>query len=216
MSKKLHDEIIGKRVRVNKCEAREHGDNDGCVCHLIGHVVEIEKRYETPFIGTPSYHIKGMKYRVRRCEVTLIRNQQAVVREINGELVLDDPIAVAMISAVGKHNCRNTLELNADRVEHFKRRLTECGLTPDQAVIMLINVDDVHGGPLADVLLPQGHNWQEIRDKGEIPFVRGLALRDGIQEALNVFDKDAAAKLQSISNVAVVIIDYGVTEVFEV
>ena len=137
----------------------------------------------------------------------------AVVREVDGQLVLDDPIAVAMISAVEKHNCRNTLKLNADRVEHFKRRLTERGMTPDQAVIVLLNVDDVHGGPLADALMP-GHNWQEIRDKGEVPFARGLAMRDGIQEALGAFDKDAATKLQSISDVAVVVVDHGVAEVF--
>ena len=137
----------------------------------------------------------------------------AVVREVDGQLVLDDPIAVAVISAVEKHNCRNTLELNADRVEHFKRRLTERGMTPDQAVIVLLNVDDIHGGPLANALMP-GHNWQEIRDKGEIPFARGLAMRDGIQEALGAFDKDAATKLQSISDVAVVVVDHGVAEVF--
>lgn len=137
----------------------------------------------------------------------------AVVREVDGQLVLDDPVAVAVISAVEKHNCRNTLDLNADRVEHFKRRLTERGMSPDQAVIVLLNVDDVHGGPLADILMP-GHNWQEIRDKGEIPFARGLAMRDGIQEALGAFDKDAATKLQSISDVAVVVVDHGVAEVF--
>lgn len=137
----------------------------------------------------------------------------AVVREVDGQLVLDDPVAVAVISAVEKHNCRNTLELNADRVEHFKRRLTERGMTPEQAVIVLLNVDDVHGGPLADVLMP-GHNWQEIRDKGEVPFARGLAMRDGIQEALGAFDKDAATKLQSMSDVVVVVVDHGVAEVF--
>lgn len=137
----------------------------------------------------------------------------AVVREVDGQLVLDDPVAVAVISAVEKHNCRNTLDLNADRVEHFKRRLTERGMTPDQAVIVLLNVDDVHGGPLADVLMP-GHNWQEIRDKGEVPSARGLAMRDGIQEALGAFDKDAATKLQSMSDVAVVVVDHGVAEVF--
>lgn len=137
----------------------------------------------------------------------------AVVREVDGQLVLDDPIAVAVIRVVEKHNCRNTLELNADRVKHFKRRLTERGMTPDQAVIVLLNVDDVHGGPLADALMP-GHNWQEIRDKGEVPFARGLAMRDGIQKALGAFDKDAATKLQSISDVAVVVVDYGVAEVF--
>ncbi|HEY4475331.1 MAG TPA: hypothetical protein VJB92_01235, partial [Candidatus Paceibacterota bacterium] len=71
---------------------------------------------------------------------------RAVVREVDGKLVLDDPDAVAMIHAVGKHNCKNTLELNADRVKHFKRRLAERGMTADKAVIVLLNVDDVHGG----------------------------------------------------------------------
>ena len=138
---------------------------------------------------------------------------RAVVREVDGQLVLDDPDAVAVIHAVSKHNCKNTLELNADRVEHFKRRLAERGMTADQAVIVLLNVDDVHGGPLADVLMP-GHNWQEIRDRGEVPFARGLAMRDGIQEALGAFDKDAATKLQDMTDVAVVVVDHGVAEVF--
>lgn len=137
----------------------------------------------------------------------------AVVREVDGQLVLDDPIAVAVIRVVEKHNCRNTLELNADRVKHFKRQLAERGMTPDQAVIVLLNVDDVHGGPLADALMP-GHNGQEIRDKGEVPFARGLVMRDGIQKALGAFDKDAATKLQNISDVAVVVVDHGVAEVF--
>ncbi len=139
--------------------------------------------------------------------------QGAVVREVDGQLVLDDPVAVAVIHAVEKHNCRNTLQMNTDRVEHFKRRLVERGMTSDQAVIVLLNVDDVHGGPLADALMP-GHNWQEIRDRGEIPFARGLAMRDGIQEALGVFDKDAATKLQGMNDVAVVVVDHGVAEVF--
>lgn len=55
------DKIIGKKVRVKSCEAREHGDNPGCVCHLIGEVVTVEKKYDTPYAGTPSYHLKGME-----------------------------------------------------------------------------------------------------------------------------------------------------------
>jgi hypothetical protein len=69
------DEIIGKKVRIESCEAREHGDNDGCVCHLKGKVVTIEKKYYTPYVGTPSYHIEGMTLRVRRSEVVLLRKQ---------------------------------------------------------------------------------------------------------------------------------------------
>lgn len=138
---------------------------------------------------------------------------RAVVREIDGKLVLDDPDAVAVIHAVEKHNCRNTLQLNADRVAHFKQRLADRGMTASDAVIVLLNVDDVHGGPLAEVLMP-GHNWQEIRDRGEIPFARGLAMREGIQEALGTFDKEAAEKLQGMTEVAVVVVDRGVAEVF--
>ncbi|KKT17798.1 MAG: hypothetical protein UV98_C0001G0001, partial [Parcubacteria group bacterium GW2011_GWB1_43_6] len=59
-----------------------------------------------------------------------------------------------------------------------------------------------------------GHNWQEIRDKGEVPFARGLAMREGIQEVLGTFDKEAATKLQSMRDVAVVVVDHGVAEVF--
>lgn len=138
---------------------------------------------------------------------------QAVVRMINGQLVLDDPVAMAVIKTIEKRNCRNTLTLNADRVTHFKQRLTDHGLTAADAVIVLLNVDDVHGGPLADALMP-GYNWQEIRDRGEVPFARGLAMRTGIQDALETFDKEAAAKLQEMVEVAVVVVDHGVAEVF--
>jgi len=58
------------------------------------------------------------------------------------------------------------------------------------------------------------HNWQEIRDRGEVPFARGLAVRDGIQEALGAFDKDAAKKLEDMTEIAVVVVDHGVAEVF--
>ena len=138
---------------------------------------------------------------------------RAVVRKVNGQLVLDAPAAMAVIQAVGKHNCKNTLELNADRVEHFKRRLAERGMTAKQAVIVLLNIDDVHGGPLADVLMP-GFNWQEIRNRGEVPFARGLAMRKYIQKVLGIFDKEAAKKLRGMTDVAVVVVDHGTAEVF--
>lgn len=140
---------------------------------------------------------------------------RAVVREIDGELALDDPDAVAVIRAVEKQNCRRTLVLNAGRVAHFKKRLTERGLTASDAVIMIVNVDDFYGGPLADALMP-GMNWQEIRDRGEVPFARGLAGREGIQEAIATFDQEAAEKLQEMTDVAVVVVDHGVAEVFPI
>ncbi len=139
----------------------------------------------------------------------------AVVRRVNGELVVDDPDACAIFRVVQKHNCRVTLDLNADRIAYFKHRLSERGLTAAQAVIVILNVDDPNGAVLAEVLMP-GHNWQEYRDRGEVPFARGLAMRDGIQKALGVIDKDAAEKLEEMTDVAVavVVVDCGVAEIF--
>ena len=58
------DEIIGRRVRVARCEARKHGDNAGCVCHLIGKMVFVTRRRRTWAAGTPSYHLLFKKQRV--------------------------------------------------------------------------------------------------------------------------------------------------------
>lgn len=138
---------------------------------------------------------------------------RAKVVEIDGQLVLDDPDALAMIQAVGKHNCKGTLDMNADRVVHFKNRITEKGLTSADAVIVLLNVDDTNGEMLADVLMPD-FDWQQIRDRGEVPFARGLADRKGIEESLGFIDKDAATKLRDMTDVAVVVVDHGVAEVF--
>lgn len=65
-------DLIGKDVRIRRCEARTHGDNPGCVCHLIGGVERIAKLHETAFAGAPSYHLLGRSQRVRLSEVEII------------------------------------------------------------------------------------------------------------------------------------------------
>jgi hypothetical protein len=140
----------------------------------------------------------------------------AVVRKINGQRVLDDPVAVGVIRAVAKSNCRRTFDLNADRVMYFQGRMGQCGRSPDDVVIVLINADDPNGGPLAERLMP-GHDWQQYRDQGQVPFARGLAVRHYIEGFLQVFDEPAAKKLKEMAGkIAVVVVDYGVAEVFEV
>ena len=89
---------------------------------------------------------------------------RATVREIDGQLVLDDPDALAVTRAIGKINCKNTVDACADRVAHFRRRVVALSLPPSSVVIVLLNVDDPHGGALADVLMP-GHDWQVYRDR---------------------------------------------------
>jgi len=64
-------DLIGKSFIVKQCEANIHGDNEGCVCKLIGKKVTISKRYKTPFVGTASYHLKNRKQRVRLSELDM-------------------------------------------------------------------------------------------------------------------------------------------------
>lgn len=66
---RVDDDILGKSFTVVQCEARDHGDNEGCVCKLIGEKVKLTKRYDTPFCGTASFHIRGRKQRVRLSEL---------------------------------------------------------------------------------------------------------------------------------------------------
>ena len=61
-------DLIGKTVIPHTCHAREHGNNVGCICRLIGKPVIITKIYVSGFVGTPSYHIKGSKKRIQERE----------------------------------------------------------------------------------------------------------------------------------------------------
>jgi hypothetical protein len=138
----------------------------------------------------------------------------ARVVEVNGQLVLEDPMAMAVVKAVEKHNCRSTLKMHYERVQHFTRRIAEKGLCVDDWVIVLLNVDDPYGGQLASILMP-GHDWQAYRDRGEVPYARGLASREGLQEGLDTLDPEAATKLRETKGeTAIIVMDFGVVEVF--
>lgn len=138
---------------------------------------------------------------------------ESVVREVNGQVVLDDPAALALAKAVAKNNCRNLLDLNLDRINHFKNRAVELDCSATDTVIVVINVDDPYGSLVADAIMPN-YNWQEIRDRGEMPVARGLAKRGGIEAALSFIDDDAFAKLKAMTELAVVVIDQETAEVF--
>jgi hypothetical protein len=125
----------------------------------------------------------------------------ATIRVVDGKWVLDDPVAYAVAQAIGQINCKNTLSTQLDRVAHFVRRIGERGLSTDEVVIVILNVDDPHGGPVAD----------------KIPFARGLAQRSGMQHAVDLIDTDVGKRLRAIQGKpAVVVMDHGVVEVFEV
>lgn len=48
------------------------------------------------------------------------KHPTAIVRKIGGQEVLKDPMGFAMVKAVGKVNCRNLFDLNAERLNISK------------------------------------------------------------------------------------------------
>jgi hypothetical protein len=81
-------------------------------------------------------------------------------------------------------------------------------------VIVILNVDDKNGEDIAEILMPN-YNRQEIRDRGETPFARGLTTREGMEKIISYLDKEAETKLKQMEGIAVVVVDHNVVEIFE-
>ena len=141
------------------------------------------------------------------------KDQQAYVTVIDGKIVLVDPVDYAVIQVINKSNCENTYLDQMDRIQHFKNRITEKKLDPETVVITVINVDSLYGAEIAEALMP-GHDWQQYRDKGEVPFARGLAMKEGMVERIAFFDKEAAEKIKQTIEIPVIVMDYNVVEIF--
>jgi hypothetical protein len=143
------------------------------------------------------------------------QDYEAYVTVIDGKTVLVDPVAYAFMQAVNKANCENTYLAQIERLQHFKNRISEKGLDPKTVVINLINVDAPYGGEIAEALMP-GYDWQQHRDKGEIPFARGLAMREGMIEIIALIDKEVAEKIRNMEEVPVIVVDHSVVEIFPI
>ena len=133
--------------------------------------------------------------------------QQPYVTEHKGQLVMVDDTAAAVMGAVA---CHNLLASSRERVEHFARRITERGDDASEVVIAVLNVNDPHGAEIADMLMP-GHDWQSIRDRGEIPVARGLAsvaLVD-LAEAITKCSRAAFDAIDHTTHAAAVVVDGG-------
>lgn len=59
-----------------------------------------------------------------------------------------------------------------------------------------------------------GCDWQAMRDGGEVPFARGLAGREGIQDVIDILDKEEGEILRAHKGLAVVVVDHGVVKIF--
>lgn len=144
---------------------------------------------------------------------------QATVQEVDGQLVLIDPEAVAVARVVGIHNCKHTFKINQERIDYFAERSRL--QPPGSVVIVILNMDDPVGAVLGDALMP-GHDWASIRAQGQIPFARGLAQRFGVADFIAEYDVESLAALEALdhiptdykSQLPVVVIDHGVVAVF--
>lgn len=125
--------------------------------------------------------------------------------DANGNLILNDPDALGMIQAVSRHNCLQTLKMQIDRVKHFQERIKEKSYDPKTVAIIIANVDTKIGNQIADMLMPN-YDWAAISAKGEVPFARGIVMREGfavgipdLMEAVNpviIGDHDIIALFQ--------------------
>lgn len=143
---------------------------------------------------------------------------RALARVVDGKTVLDDPDALSIIRALNRGYCKGSFDAHAERVAHFTRRMATLGKRPDEWVIVVINVDDPNGALVTNILMPSSEEmWKELRAQGQIPFARGIASREGIEQVLRDIDKDAWRKLLKVeTGIAVVVIDHGCADVFTV
>jgi len=148
----------------------------------------------------------------------------AFIKEKDDQLILNDPVAEDVMRVVadhnkrvGKENCRLIYEdlEQQERIKYFAARITQRGLNTNDAVIVLIGVDDVNGRPIVDHLMPgMDQMWQSFRDKGQKPFARGIVLRKEVEELLEFIDKDTSIILKEYNDIAVVVIDSGTADIF--
>ncbi len=113
--------------------------------------------------------------------------------------------------------CTDTLSIHNDRVEYFLNRMDESGYTFKDAVVTIVNADDsAVGKKLIDILMPGNEKtWQDMRSSGKTPYGRGLANRPVYQKLLDIICPEAGTKLRGIQGKAVIVVDYGVIEIFD-
>lgn len=132
----------------------------------------------------------------------------------NKQYILEDPVALEVFKTVAKHNCKNTFLAQIERVEHFIRRIDIRGFDLNETLIVLLNVNTEIGSAYADILMPGNQDtWQEIRNRGEIPFARGFVIKDSILKSLELIDPSIIEKVKN-SKIAVLIADFDVIECF--
>lgn len=108
-------------------------------------------------------------------------------------------------SIVADIACRDLLDLNAERVEHFRRRAIERGLAPADTLIVVLDGDCRLGCMFAEPLMPP--DWQAPhRAMGAKPIARGLASRGPMNDMLDQFFPAVGAWMRGCDTAAVLVV----------
>jgi hypothetical protein len=109
------------------------------------------------------------------------RPRAKVVTGPNGELVLDDPDGLAVMQAVRRYNMYHGQRDGLSRLEaRARQKQAETGL---RFAVICINMDDPVWSGLGEHLMP-GHDWDQYRKRGEMPFALGVVPIDIITQVL--------------------------------
>lgn len=111
----------------------------------------------------------------------------ATVREIDGKLVLEDPVGFAVMSSVERFNLYNADPESVKRLEARAQEKSKDGVLFS---VIIIDVDVATWTELVDMLMPS-NDWQQFRDRGEKPIARGVVPRTLLTDMLGIVDENA-------------------------
>lgn len=126
------------------------------------------------------------------------------------------PIEIRVLGvgqSVAEQRCIDVALEQRERIQHFIERASSDGRNPSELVIVILSMDDQYGAFLGNALMP-GQNWDVFRERGEVPFARGLAVREGVAEYLDYLGATGASKIRE-AQLPVLIIESGMAVVLE-
>jgi hypothetical protein len=113
-----------------------------------------------------------------------------------------------------ENQCKKTFLSQSSEILRFRKIIKDKGIDPNSVLIVFINVDSDAGKKIANSFMP-GHDWSEFRDKGEIPFMKGIAdgsLRNAVTGS---FDQEFPFNhIENIEDIPIVVIEQCGAQIF--
>lgn len=111
----------------------------------------------------------------------------ATVREVDGQLVLEDPVGFAIMTSIERLNLYNS---DPESVKRLEARAVEKSKSNESFGVVIIDVDVATWTDLVEALMPN-YDWQQFRDRGEKPIARGVVPRGLLMEMLGIVNEKA-------------------------